>query len=111
VALIGVTFSTTGNGVLGTGLWNITTPPLSLVDPSFIGWKAAGCMGLMADTIPPATGTSGTINSQATEYDTRDHILNRVVTVTTGAPSGFQAAATTWDVSGLATAFGAPAQP
>jgi hypothetical protein len=30
------------------------------------------------------------------------------VTVTAGVPSGFQAAATTWDVSSLATAWGAP---
>ena len=52
--------------------------------------------------------TSSTIASQATEYDSRDHILNRVVTVTAGVPSGFQAAATSWDVSGLASAWGAP---
>jgi hypothetical protein len=110
VALIGVMFSSTGNGALAAGLWNIATPPLSLGDSSFVGWKAAGCTGLMADTITTAAGTSSTINSKDSEYDTRDHILNRVVTVTTGAPSGYQAATTTttWDLVGLATAFGAP---
>jgi hypothetical protein len=112
VALINVMFSSTGNGVLSAapGLWNTATAPLSLGDSSFVGWKAAGCSGLMADTIVTAAGTSATINSQATEYDTRDHILNRVVTVTTGAPTGYQAATTTttWDLPGLATAFGAP---
>jgi hypothetical protein len=108
VALIGVTFSSPGNGILGAGRWNVSTPPLSLGDASFVGWKAAACAGLGADTMATAVGTSATIASQATEYDTRDHILNRVVTVTAGAPTGFQAAGTTWDVSGLATAFGAP---
>jgi len=109
VALINVMFSSTGNGALAAGLWNITTPPLSLGDSSFVGWKAAECTGLMAETITPAAGTSSTINSQASEYDTRDHILNRVVTVTTGVPSGYQPATTTtnWDLVGLATAFGA----
>ncbi len=106
VALINVVFS--GAGVLAPGLWNIGTPPLSLGDPSFVGWKAAGCTGLMADTIVTAAGTSATINSQATEYATRDQILNRVVTITAGAPTGFQAVTTPWDVSGLATTFGAP---
>ena len=52
--------------------------------------------------------SSASVASQTTEYDTRDQILNRVVTVTAGVPSGFQAAATTWDVSSLATAWGAP---
>ncbi|MEO6599682.1 MAG: hypothetical protein ABIQ16_07405, partial [Polyangiaceae bacterium] len=55
-----------------------------------------------------ATGTSASIASQAAEYDTRDNILNRVVTVTAGVPAGYQAAATTWNVASLATAWGAP---
>jgi Pectinesterase len=105
-ALIGVTFS--GTGTIATGRWNIATPPLSLGDSSYVGWKSASCTGLnlATDTTDPAT--SATIAAQTTEYDTRDHILNRVVTVTAGVPSGFQAAATTWDVSALATAWGAP---
>lgn len=121
VALINVMFSSAANGavaagVLGAGLWNVTTPPLLLGTPgtpSIIGWKAAGCTGLMADTITTAANTSATIDSQATEYDTRDHILNRVVTVTAGAAAGYQPAPTTagWNVPALATAFGAPAQP
>jgi len=121
VALINVMFSSAINGtvaagVLGAGLWNVTTPPLLLGTPgtpSIIGWKAAGCSGLMADTIMTAANTSATIDSQATEYDTRDHILNRVVTVTAGAPTGYLAAPTTasWNIPALATAFGAPAQP
>jgi pectin methylesterase-like acyl-CoA thioesterase len=105
-ALINVTF--TGAGTIGAGLWNVTTPPLSLGDPSFVGWKSAGVSGLNIATLVTDAATSATIASQATEYDTRDHILNRVVSVTTGVPSGFQAAATTWDVSSLATAWGAP---
>jgi hypothetical protein len=55
-----------------------------------------------------ATGTSSVIASQATEYATRGQILNDVVTVTAGVPTGFQPATTTWDVSALATAWGAP---
>jgi hypothetical protein len=105
-ALVNVTFS--GSGTIGAGLWNVTTPPLSLGDSSFVGWKSAGVTGLNLATAVTATGTSATVASQATEYDTRDHILNRVVAVTGGAPSGYQAAATTWDVSALATAWGAP---
>ncbi len=95
-------------GTIGAGIWNVATAPLSLSDPSFVGWKSAGCSGLNLASAVTATGTSATIASQTTEYDTRDHILNRVVTVTAAVPSGFQAAATTWDVSALATAWGAP---
>jgi hypothetical protein len=105
-ALINVTFS--GAGTIGAGIWNVTTAPLILGDPSFVGWKSAGCTGLNLATAATAANTSATIASQTTEYDTRDHILNRVVAVTAGVPSGFQAAATTWDVSALATAWGAP---
>ena len=106
VALVNVTF--TGGGTVGTGLWNTTTAPLSLGDASYVGWKSAGCTGLNLATLTTATGTSATIAEQATEYDSRDHILNRIVTVTAGTPSGYQAATTTWDVSALATAWGAP---
>jgi pectate lyase len=107
-ALVGVTFTGTGTGMIGAGRWNVATLPLSLGDSSYVGWKSAGCTGLNLATNTTATQTSATIAGQATEYDTRDHILNRVVTVSAGVPSGFQAAATTWDVSPLATAFGAP---
>jgi hypothetical protein len=106
VALVNVAF--TGAGTIGAGLWNVATAPLALGDASYVGWKAAGCSGLNVAALTTATGTSATIAAQAAEYDTRDHILNRVVTVTGGAPSGFQAAAATWDVSGLASAWGAP---
>lgn len=105
-ALINVTF--TGAGTIGAGIWNVTTPPTILGDPSYIGWKAAGCTGLNLATATTAANTAATIASQATEYDTRDHILNRVVTVTAGAPTGFQAVPVAWDVSSLATAWGAP---
>ncbi len=105
-ALINVVFS--GAGMIGAGIWNVTTAPLSLGDSSYVGWKSAGCSGLNLASLTTDPKTSATIASQATEYDTRDHILNRVVTVTAGVPSGFQAAATTWDVSALATAWGAP---
>jgi hypothetical protein len=106
VALLNVTFG--GAGTIGTGLWNTTTAPLSLGDASYVGWKSVNCSGLNASQTT-ATGTSATIAEQATEYDTRDHILNRVVTVTAGAPTGYQAtAASAWDVSSLATAWGAP---
>ena len=105
-ALINVVFS--GAGMLGAGLWNVTTAPLSLGDSSYVGWKSAGCSGLNLASLTTDPKTSATIVSQATEYDTRDHILNRVVTVTAGVPSGYQAAATTWDVSALATTWDAP---
>jgi Pectinesterase len=105
-ALINVTFS--GAGTIGAGIWNVTTVPLFLGDPSFVGWKSAGCTGLNLATAVSAANTATTIASQATEYDTRDHILNRVVTITTGAPTGFQAVTTPWDVSALATAWSAP---
>jgi hypothetical protein len=81
---------------------------VSLGDSSYVGWKAAGCTGLNLATNTPSTLTSATIASQATEYATRAQILNDVVTVTAGAPTGYQPAATAWDVSALATAWGAP---
>jgi hypothetical protein len=105
-ALVNVTF--TGAGTIGAGLWTVTTPPLSLGDSSFVGWKSAGCSGLNLATATTATGTSAVIASQATEYATRGQILNDVVVVTAGVPTGYQAATTTWDVSALATAWGAP---
>jgi hypothetical protein len=85
----------------------VTTPPLFLVDPSFIGWKAAGCTGLNLP-LTTAANTASTVASQSTEYDTRDHILNRVVTVTNAAPTGFETAPAAWDVSTLAAGWGAP---
>jgi pectin methylesterase-like acyl-CoA thioesterase len=106
VALVNVSFM--GAGTVGTGLWTVTTPPVSLGDSSYVGWKAAGCTGLNLATNTPSTLTSATIASQATEYATRAQILNDVVTVTAGAPTGYQPAATAWDVSALATAWGAP---
>jgi pectate lyase len=105
-ALINVVFS--GAGMIGAGIWNVGTAPLSLGDSSYVGWKSAACTGLNLATLTTDPKTSATIAGQATEYDTRDHILNRVVTVTAGVPSGYQAAATSWDVSSLATAWGAP---
>jgi len=105
-ALINVMF--TGAGTIGAGIWNVTTAPLILGDPGYVGWKSAGCTGLNLAGMTTAAGTASTITAQTTEFDTRDHILNRVVTVTAAAPTGFQAAATTWDVSALATAWGAP---
>ena len=98
----------TGAGRFGAGIWHVTTPPLSLGDPSYVGWKSASCTGLNLATAVTAPMTSATIANQATEYDTRDHILNRAVTVTAGVPTGFQAAASTFDVSALATAWNAP---
>lgn len=106
VALVNVAFS--GAGTIGAGLWNTTTAPLSIGDASYVGWKSAGCSGLNMASLTTATGTSATIANQSTEYDTRDHILNRVVTITSGAPTGYEAAAAAWDVSSLATAWGAP---
>jgi Pectinesterase len=105
-ALVNVTFS--GAGTIADGRWNIATPPLSLGDASYVGWKSAGVTGLNSAGLATAAGTSASIASQAAEYDTRDHILNRVVTVTAGVPAGYQAAATTWNVASLATAWGAP---
>lgn len=110
VALVDVAFSTSaagGTGKLGAGLWDLGTAPLALGDASYIGWKAAGCTGLNLP-IDTAAGTSATIAQQSTEYDTRGHILNRMVTVMNGVPAGFEAASTTWDVSSLATDWSAP---
>jgi pectin methylesterase-like acyl-CoA thioesterase len=95
-ALVNVTFS--GAGTIGAGIWNVTIVPTSLGDASYVGWKAAGCTGLNLASLTTDPKTSATIASQATEY----------VTVSAGVPSGYQAAATTWDVSSLATAWGAP---
>jgi hypothetical protein len=105
-ALVNVTFS--GAGTVGTGLWTTTTAPLALGDSSFVGWKSAGCTGLNLATDTTAAMTSAVIANQATEYATRAEILNDVVVVTAGAPTGYTAAATAWDVSALATAWGAP---
>jgi len=105
-ALVNVTF--TGAGTIGAGVWTVTTPPLSLGDSSFVGWKAAGCTGLNLATDTPSPLTSAVIANQSTEYATRGQILNDVVTVMAGVPTGYQAAATAWDVSALATAWGAP---
>ena len=106
VALIDVAFS--GDGTIGTGLWNTGTAPTSIGDSSYVGWKSNGCSGLNIASLTTASGTSGTIADQANEYDTRDHILNRVVTIKGGSPTGYEAAATTWDVSSLASDWGAP---
>jgi hypothetical protein len=106
VALVNVAFA--GQGSVGTGLWNTATPPLSMGDASYVGWKATGISGLNVASLATASGTSATIADEAHEYDTRDHVLNRVVTVTGGAPSGYGDAATPWDVSALASAWQAP---
>ncbi|MGC4086379.1 MAG: pectinesterase family protein [Polyangiaceae bacterium] len=105
-ALVNVAFS--GSGTVGAGLWNVSTAPLSMGTANYVGWKSVGCSGLNVGSLTTATGTSATIADQANEYSTRAQILNRVVTVTAGAPSGYQAAASTWDVSSLATAWSAP---
>jgi pectin methylesterase-like acyl-CoA thioesterase len=105
-ALVNVTF--TGAGTIGAGLWTTGTAPLSLGDSSYVGWKSAGCTGLNLASLTTSPLTSAVIASQATEYATRAQILNDVVTVTAGVPTGFQPATTTWDVSALATAWGAP---
>ncbi len=105
-ALINVMF--TGAGTIGAGIWNVGTLPLAIGTSGSVGWKSAGCSGLNLAALTTDTHTSATIDSQTTEYDTRDHILNRVVTVASGAATGFQAAATTWDTTALATTFGAP---
>ena len=105
-ALVNVAF--TGSGAIGTGLWNVGTAPLSVGDSSYVGWKSAGVTGLNISSLTTAAGTSALIANQATEYDTRDYILNRVVAVSGGTVTGYQAAATAWDVTALATAWSAP---
>lgn len=105
-ALIDVAFS--GAGTLAAGLWNMATAPASLGDSTYVGWKSAGSSGLNLASLTTASGTAASIANQATEYDTRDHILNRVVTIKAGVPVGYEAAPTAWDVSALASAWGAP---
>jgi uncharacterized protein YjdB len=114
VALVNNTFS--GTGTVGSDtagknyLWTWSTAPTKLGVCDYVGWKAQGNTGLGVDTLTAVNTTyySLTVNTMATEYDTRDHILNRVVTVASGSPTGFTASATTWDISALVTAFGAP---
>jgi protocatechuate 3,4-dioxygenase beta subunit len=110
VALVGNNF--TGGGAVTAGLWipagSSGYAPISLGDASSVGWKAQNNTGLSVETNTPLAVASGTVAVLASEYDTRAHILNRVVTVSGGVPSGFADAATTWDVSGLAAAWGAP---
>jgi hypothetical protein len=77
-------------------------------DGSYVGWKSSNCTGLNIGALTTLANTSVNPASLATEYDTRAHILNRVVTVTAGTPVGYQDASATWDVSSLATAWGAP---
>jgi hypothetical protein len=110
VAVINNTFSATASsGTIGTGLWTVTTAPLSLGDSTYVGWKATGNTGLNLASLSTATGTTATVAALATEYDTRAHILNNVVSVTAGAPTGFVTSPLgTWDVSALAATFGAP---
>jgi len=105
-ALINVTF--TGAGTIGSGMWNTGTPPTSMGDSSYVGWKSTGCAGLNLGSLVTASTTSASIADQANEYDTRDHILNRVVTIKSGSPTGYEDAAIAWDTSSLATAWGAP---
>ena len=104
-ALVSNTF--TGAGGLSTGLWGTATAPTALGDSTYVGWKATGNTGLGAETATTASGTAAVIAGLASEYDSRDHILNRVVAVSNGTPSGFAAAAAVWDVSALAAAWGA----
>jgi hypothetical protein len=106
VAMIGNTFA--GGGKLATGLWLIGSAPSSLGDSSYVGWKASGNTGLGAGTAATAAGTAATVADLTSEYDTRDHILNRVITVSGGVPTGFAPAGVAWDVAGLAAAWGAP---
>ncbi|MGC4065156.1 MAG: pectinesterase family protein [Polyangiaceae bacterium] len=120
VSLIDVAFSASSVAATGAsllaGYWDVGTSPLKLGDASYVGWKATGCtwQGAPIDMSTTAAGTSAVIASQSSEFDTRDHILNRVVTVTAGVPSGYQAVSssttgtTTWDTSSLAAAWGAP---
>jgi hypothetical protein len=105
-ALINVAFS--GDGTIASGMWNTGTVPTSIGDASYVGWKSTGCTGLNLGSLTTASVTSSSIADQASEYDTRDHILNRVVTIKAGTPTGYEAVTTAWDVSSLATAWGAP---
>jgi pectin methylesterase-like acyl-CoA thioesterase len=121
VARTGTTIAAGANGAVGKGyvLLNSTVSVDANVTAFFGRDAGSGTFydqaalinvafaGLNLATAVTAANTAATIASQATEYDSRDHILNRVVAVTAGVPSGFQAAATSWDVSALATAWGA----
>jgi adhesin/invasin len=108
VAIVGSTFS--GPGQLGSGLWTMAPSPLAIGDSTYVGWKAADNKGLAAG-LSGASGTASTIADQANQYDTRDHILNRVISVSgttltyVDLPVGGKEA---WNVSSLATAWGAP---
>jgi len=106
IALINTKFS--GDGTLGAGLWNTSTAPAAIGDASVVGWKSSGCAGLNLASLTTADKTSTTIADQPSEYDTRDHILNRVISIKSGVPAGYETVPLPWDTSSLATTWNAP---
>lgn len=108
VTLINNVFS--GQGRLGTGLWMVKSPPLTLGDSRVVGWKAAGNSGLGAESQgPTAAGSAASIDSQEIHWATRDQILNEDIVVNrdTLLPDGYQTVANPWDTSILAKSWGA----
>lgn len=99
----------TFTGTVEPALWNTTVTPVKLGDSSYVGWKSTGNTESGAGLdVSPAGGTTTVagLTSDASSEFTRDAILNRVVTVdTTLTPTGFQAAASPWDISALVAAW------
>jgi uncharacterized protein YjdB len=116
VAFVNNTFSGTGTIANDSAnknvVWAYSTSPITLTSTYFgyVGWKYAGNTGLSIDMIPcPTTAATTTITNLSTEFNTRDAILNRVITVNASqVPTGFEASSTTFDTTALATEWSAP---
>jgi uncharacterized protein YjdB len=116
VAFINNTFSGTGTIANDSAnknvVWSYSTAPITLTSTYFgyVGWKYAGNTGLSIDTIAcPTTAATTTITNLSTEFNTRDAILNKVITVNASkVPTGFEASTAAWDISSLVTEWSAP---
>jgi uncharacterized protein YjdB len=126
VAFINNSFSGTGSISNDTAnknvSWAYSTSPLvlSATTYGYVGWKQLNndlgslkpdAIAAAATTKLWATSVTGTsiANTVADEYNTRENILNRFITVSAKIPTGFQAATTTWDLTSLESDFGATA--
>lgn len=103
VTLINVAFR--GEGSLGSTLWKPSAYYYPLGDASRVGWKAALCTGLGADTLPALSGASPAVADLASEYAGRDRILNRVIALSEGNPTGYADGADPWDLTDLERSF------
>lgn len=104
-ALVNVAFS--GAGTLAASRWLGSTAPTKLGDSSYVGWKDYNVTGSNLAAEARYASSSAVIADMSAEYDSRGHILNRVITAS-GTAYGYADAANAWDTSALAAAFRAP---